>query len=112
LQLTIDEKGLFIRASLANTTSGKDLYELIRRGDVDKQSFAMLVSGESYNRATRTRHVEKIKRLADVSAVDMAAYDQTSISARSYFDSQIEIENRVKTELEAQRKRLIIATYL
>lgn len=112
LQLTIDEKGLFMRASLANTSVGKDLYELIRRGDVDKQSFAMLVGGESYNRETRTRNVEKIKRLADVSAVDMAAYDQTNISARSYFDAQRETEERLKQEFEARKKRLIIATYL
>lgn len=112
LQLTIDEKGLFIRASLANTTVGKDLYELIKRGDVDKQSFGFIVKSESYDRSTRTRSVEKIKRLADVSAVDMPAYEQTSISARGYFDLEREKEQALERERQLKIKQLKIKTYL
>lgn len=109
LSLLVDEKGLKISANLAKTSGGKDLYELIRRGDVDKMSFAMQVTKDSYYVKTRTRAVEKIKRLGDVSAVDMPAYDDTSISVRDYFTAQQEMEKRA--ELEIMRKRLIIATY-
>ncbi|MFR9127067.1 MAG: HK97 family phage prohead protease [Acidaminococcus intestini] len=39
LQVTPDQNGLRIRAKLAPTTAGKDLYALIKRGDVNKMSF-------------------------------------------------------------------------
>lgn len=104
LQLTIDEKGLLIRASLANTTAGRDLYELIKRGDIDKMSFAFTVNGEAYDQETHTRTITKIKRLYDVAAVDLPAYDDTSIAARSYFE---EHENS-----GAERERLLLMTYL
>jgi uncharacterized protein len=85
LQLLTDEQGLFIRASLANTTAGRDLYELIKRGDIDKMSFAFTVDQDSYDRETKTRTIKSIKKLWDVAAVDTPAYDTTSISARSLF---------------------------
>ena len=103
LQLTIDEKGLLIRANLANTTAGRDLYELIRRGDIDKMSFAFTVNAEEYDQETHTRKITKIKRLYDVAAVDLPAYDDTSIAARSYFE---------EVEGASERDRLVIMTYL
>jgi len=110
LQLIIDDKGLNIRANLAQTTSGNDLYKLIQRADIDKMSMAMVVSDDEYDSKTNTRTIKKIKKLYDVAAVDLPAYDQTSISARSYFDGQKEIEQLAKqSEL---RKKLLIATYL
>ena len=109
LQLTIDDTGLLINADLAKTTSGKDMYELIRRGDIDKMSFAFRVKEDSYDRETNTRTILKISKLYDVAAVDMPAYDQTSISARSYFEEKT-LEN--SKELVLLRKKLLIKTYL
>jgi hypothetical protein len=117
LELMPDEQGLSIRANLADTTSGRDLYALIRRGDVDKMSFAFTVSEESYNKDTRTRSINKFKKIWDVSAVDTPAYPETSISARSYFEAAeaawLESEKeRQALEGAAQRKRLMLKTYL
>lgn len=112
LELIPDDQGLLIRAKLANTTAGRDLYELIRRGDIDKMSFAFTVAEQSYDRDTRIRKIIRIKRLWDVSAVDTPAYDQTSISARDFFAAQAEAERRAAEAAEARRKRLIIMTYL
>ena len=109
LQLTIDDTGLLINADLAKTTSGKDMYELIRRGDIDKMSFAFRVKEDYYDRETNTRTILKISKLYDVAAVDMPAYDQTSISARSYFEEKT-LEN--SKELVLLRKKLLIKTYL
>jgi HK97 family phage prohead protease len=116
LELVPDEQGLSIRANLADTTSGRDLYALIRRGDVDKMSFAFTVSEESYNKDTRTRSINKFKKIWDVSAVDTPAYPETSISARSYFEAaeaaQLESEKKSRAlECAAQRKRLLLKTY-
>lgn len=112
LQLTPDDKGLFIHASLAQTTTGKDMYTLIQRGDIDKMSFAFVVKEDNYDRETHTRKILKIEKLYDVAAVDLPAYGQTSISARSYFETQAEIEATQKAELEEKRKKLILLTYL
>ncbi len=112
LSLVIDEKGLKMTANLARTTAGRDLYELIRRKDIDKMSFAFMVERDSYDVQTRTRVIEKIKRLGDVSAVDSPAYEKATISVRDYFSARREMEERLKSELEIKKRRLIIATYL
>jgi len=115
LQLTRDEKGLFIRATLADTTAGRDLYTLIRRGDIDKMSFAFSVdydnNGEEYDRKTRTRIIKRIKKIWDVAAVDTPAYNSTSISARSFFELEREKERRAlesarRLELECKLRNL------
>lgn len=109
LELRNDSQGLFIRAKLANTSSGRDLYELIKRGDVDKMSFAFTVESDNYDKQTRTRTIKKIKKLYDVAAVDTPAYDTTSIHARSFFELEREKEHVLeKAEL---RKKLILETY-
>lgn len=100
----IDDKGLLIRANLANTSSGRDLYELIKRKDIDKMSFAFTVTAEAYDESTHTRTINKIKKLYDVAAVDLPAYEDTSISARSFFESA---EKR-----RVDRDKLILMTYL
>jgi len=112
LELIPDDQGLLIRAKLANTTAGRDLYELIKRGDIDKMSFAFTVSDDSYDKDTRTRTITKFKRIWDVSAVDTPAYSDTSLSARSFFEAQAEAERRAAEAAEELRKRLIIRTYL
>lgn len=118
LTLTVDEKGLAIRAILAPTTAGRDLYTLIQRGDVSQMSFAFQVQTDTYDRATHLRTIQKFKKLYDVAAVDIPAYDQTSIgvveqySARNYFEAQREAEERQRQQFEARKKKLIICTYL
>jgi len=112
LELIPDEQGLLVRAKLANTTAGRDLYELIRRGDVDKMSFAFTVGEDSYDRDTRTRRILKFKRIWDVSAVDTPAYQDTHISARSWFEAQAEAERQAAEAAERRRRLLIARTYL
>jgi HK97 family phage prohead protease len=111
LRLMPDENGLYIQASLANTTSGKDLYELIKRGDIDKMSFAFTVAEDGYDKSTRTRKIRGIKKVWDVAAVETPAYDTTSISARSFFEAEAEKERKVLENAELRRK-LILKTYI
>ena len=94
LQLIKDEEGLRILADLANTTAGRDLYELIKRGDVDKMSFAFTVAKDDYDRETRTRTILAIDKIFDVSAVDTPAYETTSLSVRSYFEAEAEKQRK------------------
>ena len=111
LELIPDEQGLLIRAKLADTTGGRDLFTLIKRKDITSMSFAFTVTEESYNKDTHTRSINKFKKIWDVSAVDIPAYSDTSISARSFFKAEAEKEHKALENAEL-RRRLIVATYL
>jgi len=108
LVLTRDEIGLMIRANFFDITVARDLYTLINAGAVDKMSFAFTVEEESYNSETRTRTILKIKKLYDVAAVDAPAYDETEISARSFFDMEIEKERKAADAAELQKRKIIL----
>lgn len=104
LMLTVDERGLLIRAYLGGTDIGKQLYQEIKGGYTDKMSFGFIVA-ESKRESVKnsetdevvvTRTITKIKKLFDVSAVSIPANDMTSISARDYFNGVIE-------EIKAER---------
>ena len=110
LELRTDATGLHISADLSGTEEGRRLYEEIKGGYIDKMSFAFTVSGEEYNKDTRTRRITGIKRLYDVAAVDIPAYDSTSISARSFYEAEAEREKAEALEREKQKQRIKILT--
>lgn len=111
--LDVQDDGLHITADLLDTTQARDCYELIKAGAVDKMSFAFTVKDDSYDYKTHTRTIKAIDKLYDVSAVDYPAYDATSISARSYFDTKeaevrkLEEEQRAIAELTAAKEKLL-----
>lgn len=82
LELTTDEDGLHMRARVDGTAAGRQLYEEISGGYVDRMSFAFTIQEESYDSVDHLWTIQKVKRLYDVSAVDIPAYDDTSIAAR------------------------------
>lgn len=87
LELTIDKIGLKMRAILQNNVSDHvDIYNEVKSGLLDKMSFAFNVLEEELEQKTGEipkRTITKIGRLFDVAVVDLPAYDQTSIYARS-----------------------------
>lgn len=82
LWLTVDDTGVFVRARLDGTEEGRKLYEEIAGGYIDRMSFAFTVREEGYGEEDHLWTIQKVKRLYDVSAVDIPAYDDTSIAAR------------------------------
>lgn len=84
LSLTVDDKGLFIHAELLDTQDATDMYKRIKAGLIDKMSFAFTVKEEEVKQGkTPHRRITAIDRLFDVSVVDVPAYDETSVYARS-----------------------------
>ena len=110
LQLSITDRGVEIEANLGGTSAGRELYEEIDGGYIDKMSFSFAVASESYDRDTHTRTILKVKKLYDVSAVDIPAYNETSIAARSFFTEEYAKEVAA-VENARRRKRLILLTY-
>lgn len=113
LKLDFSGDGLDITADLSGTDEGRKLYEEVRGGYIDKMSFAFTVpeDGEEYDPDTHTRRVTKIKKLYDVSAVDIPAYEETSLSARKSFETECAKEFE-RLEYERRRKQLIAETLL
>lgn len=82
LELSQDETGLYYRAQLSDTQAGRDLYEMIKRGDINQSSFAFMIEEES-NDADGVRVIEKVSKLIDVSPVTYPAYQAASVFARA-----------------------------
>lgn len=111
LQMTIDDYGLKIRASLIDTQSNRDLYKMIQTGLIDEMSFAFTVAENGdewvytndYKDVTRT--INAIETVYDVSAVDTGFYETTSIYARAFegVDALKEQAEKAKLELEKAR---------
>lgn len=111
LEITPDEKGLFIRADLSGTEEGRKLYEEIKGGYTDRMSFGFTVAEDRTDKTgedprTYLRTITKIGRLFDVSAVSIPANDFTEISARSFVDGILDREKAEALAAE-QRKRQI-----
>lgn len=86
LTLSVDDKGLFMHAELLDTQDSKDMYKRIKAGLIDKMSFAFTVDSEEISDEEGkipSRKILKFDRIFDVSVVDMPAYDDTSVYARS-----------------------------
>ncbi|MCQ2087990.1 MAG: HK97 family phage prohead protease [Bacilli bacterium] len=101
LTLDIREDGLYMRADLSGTEEGRKLYEEIKGGYIDRMSFQFTVKEESYDSETHMWTVYKVKRLYDVSAVDIPAYEDTSIEARRHSILEAEAQAQEQREREA-----------
>ena len=112
LTLSVDEKGLKVRAELINTNSNSDVYKMVKAGLLDKMSFAFTVKKQSWDRSgdVPVRRIEEIDRLYDVSVVDLPAYDGTSIYSRSLdlVEAELKAMDLVKREEEAKVLRMKI----
>lgn len=107
LALAITERGLEVEADLSGTQAGRELYEEIDGGYIDKMSFSFSVREAKYDSVTHTRTITKVKKLYDVSAVDIPAYEETDLSARSFFE--VEHSKEVKALEQAARRRRLLA---
>ena len=113
LTMQTDDKGLRISADIIDTNNGTDVYKLIKRGDLNKMSFAFTVKNErsESDRENKiyTRTITAFDKIYDVAVVDFPAYDGTSIQARSkeYF---VDLEKDLQEK--QRRKKLLLMTYL
>lgn len=109
LTMNTNDKGLRISADIIGT----DVYKLIKRGDVNKMSFAFTVKSErtevDKENKIYTRTIIVFDKIYDVAVVDFSAYDGISMQARSkeYF---IDLEKDLQEK--QRRKRLLLMTYL
>jgi len=84
-----DEKGVFIRADVSKTVWGRQGYEAIKNGVIDKMSFAFDVKREGENWIEEkfddekfdVREILEFSTLYDYSPVSYPAYEGTTVEA-------------------------------
>lgn len=106
LFLSIDEKGLFMRARVDGTEGGRSLYNDVSNGYITSMSFRFTVKSEAYDQENRTWTILRFKRLYDVSAVSIPAYEDTSIDARK---AELEKNNKLMQQrTNTEKARLML----
>lgn len=115
LRLCEDDKGLRFELDLPATNCGRDMAELVKRGDLDGCSFAFRVrqpEGDAWGEDEDGRALRKLRavELKDVSVVDHPAYPETSVAVRalgSYNESKTKAV-KPKTSASLARARLAV----
>lgn len=112
LQLSVDDKGLKIRAEFLDTQDARDMYARIKSGLIDGMSFAFTVAegGEqiSSRNGVPVRRITSFARLYDCAIVDTPAYTDTSIYARSMELAEswrAEEERKQAAEIEKRERK-------
>ena len=95
LQLRQDKTGLYMEATLdpANPKA-QELSSALRRGDMDKMSFAFTVSPDGQTKDAGLRTLTDIERLYEVSVVTLPAYDSTSVGMRTADEVDLDLAKR------------------
>lgn len=85
LTLREDKRGLFVEATLPDTTLGRDIAAQVRSGLTDSMSFGFQVKRDSWNATGDQRTLEDVA-LFEVSLVTSEAYSATAgtVSVRNY----------------------------
>ena len=122
MQMSVDpEVGMTIRVDLdtENNTDSRSLYSAVERGDLDGMSFMFSVDEDAWEELDSdhpTRHIRKIGKVFEVSAVTFPAYSQTSISARGLSEAldsakeSLESAKTEKREIERRKQKIRILT--
>lgn len=114
LRLSEDAKGLAVEIDLPDTTDGRDVRELVARGDITGMSFGFMVARQEWDETTDppTRTIHEV-HLSEVSVVSEPAYDGTSIALRSLDAARKEkncqayaIRTRLKMDLGLRARRV------
>lgn len=86
LKITVDDVGVKFRFAVPDTTVGRDITQLIERGDISECSFAFWVKadewryGVSFGDKKMDEHrILEVEKLADLSIVMRGAYPTTSV---------------------------------
>ena len=105
LELEIRDDGLYFETVLPDTTIGKDVYKMIKRGDLTECSFAFVIDDNDisqrwYNNEEHElcRDIFNISQLFDCAIVPRGAYSSTSVIARN--------EERAKEEQEKIKQNI------
>lgn len=111
IELWVDDHGLGNRTNLGLTDASREMFEDINVKNYTQMSFSFTVESDHFDRDTKTRVIDKIRKVYDISAVSFPAnpYTEIGLSARDYFHGVMEVEKAERLEREKReqaRKKL------
>ena len=110
LELELDSTGLYFRCQLPDTSYGRDLFQSIKRSDINQCSFGFIIDnedGDTFNKRSDgmyERIIRKIKSLWEISIVSMPAYSDTSVAVAQRSIEKLEQEELDKVKEAEQRE--------
>lgn len=105
LNLKTDDNGLYMEAELqTDITDHVNIFNAIKSGLIDKQSFAFTVDEDVYDYDTDTRTITKVGKVFDVSVVDQPFYNATDVSVASKNDDFLERRAELRKQHEEEVK--------
>ena len=108
LKLNVDSTGLFMDAMLQDDIqSHKDIFNAIKSGLIDKQSFAFVVAEDNYDYDSDTRTITKIGKVFDVSVVDQPFYNATDVSVARNIDNNEFLTRREELRKAEEKNRAL-----
>lgn len=117
----VDGEGMDIRVNLdtENNADAKALYSAVNRGDISGMSFMFTVDKDMWEEVESEhpkRHILKVSKVFEVSAVTFPAYEQTNIQARGLADAldnaraSLESERAKRRDVERRKQKIRILT--
>lgn len=120
LRISEDNIGLRYEFDVPDTQAGRDIYEIIKRGDIDKSSFGFRVEpkGQRFEMFEENgveivvRTITEFSELIDVSPVTFPAYEETIVEARGLNEFRAAREEtalrnlKIQSEARARQIRL------
>jgi len=105
--------GVYIEADISGTAWGRDGFEAINSGLVDKMSFGFYVNEDGYTeerfvengKRCCKRSIKKLDRVVDFSPVTYPAYQDTDVQARDVESIQKDFDTD-ETEKTNQREKV------
>ena len=108
LMWEIDDRGVFQKSNIIDTSLGEDWLKLVKNGLINKQSFAFTIAkdGEEWTERNGKEHriIRKVNRVFDFSLVTYPAYPTTSVRMKT---DELAEEHRKRMEQSERMERIL-----
>lgn len=103
LQLRADDKGLWFRATLPDTTLGHDTYTNVANGNLKGCSVGFKIGDDKWlqgNDGKVIHHIRSFDQLIEISITPIPAYTETSVDVQRSLEAFMKGENEVEIDYD------------
>lgn len=103
LQLRADDKGLWFRATLPDTTLGRDTYTNVANGNLKGCSVGFKIGDDKWlqgNDGQVIHHIRSFNQLIEISITPIPAYTETSVDVQRSLEAFMKGENEVEIDYD------------
>lgn len=103
LQLRADDKGLWFRATLPDTTLGRDTYTNVANGNLKGCSVGFKIGDDKWlqgNDGNVIHHIRSFDQLIEISITPIPAYTETSVDVQRSLEAFMKGENEVEIDYD------------